>query len=149
MNKVQGLFPVYVVEGQEHGEQDVKVQEQSWNDQVTELDSLAKVLVLIITSSITEEKLMSETQKLFGKDCKLWSVSCYQEKNKGKYETLFTEDFNVNDANPQQILEKLLKVVTENKEDATFVVIMPLSVWIGQRDDIGMDYEFVFKVVYC
>jgi hypothetical protein len=95
---------------------------------------------------------MLEAQKIFGSNCKLSRISCYQKQSKEKYETLFTEDFDVSDANTREIFEKLLEVVNKNKH-AKFVVVQPLLLWTKHRDDIlqifEKENELVFKHVCC
>lgn len=134
---------MYVVEGPEQREQ----------DQVPGADLFVRILVVVSVALISERKLMSEAQKIFGPNCKLLSVSCYQEQSKEKYETLFTEGFNVKDANSLQIFEKLREVVTVDKQDAKFVVRVPFSMWTKQRDGILSMFEknndLVLKSVYC
>lgn len=127
---------MYVVEGPEH---------------VPGADPLVRIFVVVVMASISKGKLKSEAQKIFGPECKLLSVSCFQEQSKEKYETLFTEDFNVNDDNSLQILQKLREVVAVNKQDAKFVVRVPFSFWEKQRDDIMsmLENDLVFKSVYC
>ncbi|XP_055998116.1 uncharacterized protein LOC125647075 isoform X2 [Ostrea edulis] len=131
-----GSSLVYVVEGPEH---------------VPGADPLVRIFVVVVMASISKGKLKSEAQKIFGPECKLLSVSCFQEQSKEKYETLFTEDFNVNDDNSLQILQKLREVVAVNKQDAKFVVRVPFSFWEKQRDDIMsmLENDLVFKSVYC
>lgn len=96
-----------------------------------------QILVLVSNTPVEISQINKETCETFGKKyVHSRAISYYKTHEKEQPASVLLKDFDFKNASVEEVLQKLLEVVSQVETRVTFVVTVPLMTWSSNRDNL-------------
>lgn len=96
-----------------------------------------QILVLVSNTPVEISQINKETCETFGKKyVHSRAISYYKTHEKEQPASVLLKDFDFKNASVEEVLQKLLEVVSQVETRVTFVVTVPLMTWSSIRDNL-------------
>lgn len=96
-----------------------------------------QILVLVSNTPVEISQINKETCETFGKKyVHSRAISYYKTHEKEQPASVLLKDFDFKNASVEEVLQKLLEVVSQVETRVTFVVTAPLMTWSSNRDNL-------------